>query len=54
VGRVPERRDADQSSSTFGLLLSLLWGQALLLSRMLIRVWTFAAVDELQHLREWP
>ena len=36
------------------LVVSLVWGQALLLLRMLLRLWSFAAAAELQHLHEWP
>ncbi|HVO24146.1 MAG TPA: hypothetical protein VMW56_11010 [Candidatus Margulisiibacteriota bacterium] len=34
-----------------GVALSLMWGQSLLCARMLLRVWCFAAVTELQSLR---
>jgi len=37
---------------TFGLTLSLVWGELFLLGRMLLRVWTFAAESELQMLSE--
>lgn len=39
-------------NSAHGVVLSLLWGQVLLLARMLLRVWTFAAATELQSLRQ--
>lgn len=39
------------TNSTHGVALSLLWGETLLLARMLLRVWSFAAVTELQSLR---
>jgi hypothetical protein len=40
------------TTSTPGVALSLVWGQALLLSRMLLRVWSFGAATELQSLRD--
>jgi hypothetical protein len=40
------------ANSAHGVVLSLLWGQTLLLARMLLRVWTFAATTELQSLRQ--
>jgi hypothetical protein len=38
------------TTSTHGIVLSLAWGEALLLARMLLRVWSFAAATELQGL----
>ena len=45
------------ANSAFGVTLSLLWGEVLLLGRMGLRVWWFAAETELQLGREavpWP
>ena len=38
-----------RTGSAPGLTVSLLWGQALLLWRMLLRVWTFAVAADLQN-----
>ena len=38
------------TNATHGMVLSLLWGEALLFARMLLRVWSFAAATELQSL----
>lgn len=40
------------TNSASGVVLSLLWGNALVLGRMLLRVWSFAAQAELQSLSE--
>jgi hypothetical protein len=40
------------TSSATGVTLSLLWGEVLLLCRMLLRVWSFAAETTLQGLSE--
>lgn len=40
------------TTSTTGVLGSLLWGELLILCRMFLRVWSFAAETELQNLRE--
>lgn len=39
------------TNSTHGIVVSLVWGEALLFARMLLRVWSFAAATELQSLR---
>jgi len=39
------------TNSGHGIVISLCWGQAFLLARMLLRVWSFAAATELQSLR---
>jgi hypothetical protein len=38
------------ATSPHGIAVSLLWGEALLLARMLLRVWSFGAATELQSL----
>ena len=40
------------TSFSLGLAASLLWGELLLLGRMLLRVWVFAAETELQNLTD--
>ena len=40
------------TTTTHGIALSLIWGEALLLARMLLRVWTYSAATELQGLRQ--
>ena len=41
------------AGTPLGLVVSLVWGQTLLLLRMVLRVWSLAAAAELQHLRDW-
>ena len=40
------------ANSSHGVVLSLVWGEALLCTRMWLRVWCFASVTELQSLRQ--
>jgi hypothetical protein len=40
------------TDSAAGVIVSLVWGQVLLLARMLLRVWTFAAQSELENISE--
>jgi hypothetical protein len=40
------------ANSAGGVILSLVWGELLVLSRMLLRVWYFAAATELQNLSQ--
>ncbi len=40
------------ATSSHGVVLSLVWGEALLCTRMWLRVWCFASVTELQSLRQ--
>jgi hypothetical protein len=40
------------TNSSQGVVLSLVWGESLLCARLLLRVWCFAAVTELQSLQQ--
>jgi len=43
-----------RTDTAFGVTLSLVWGEALLLSRAFLRVWWFASADHIQSAAERP